>query len=64
VRLQGSFYPEWHNAPFLSIDCREISAKEPTHPSHQFCIRPRREVHERPSYELGEVPGEPVGTRL
>jgi hypothetical protein len=50
--------------PHLSIDCREVSTKEPTHPSHWFCSRPRREVRRRPTNELGEVPGEPVGTRL
>jgi hypothetical protein len=64
VRLQGSFYLEWRSVPFLSVDCREVSTKEPTYPSHRFCSRPRREVHGRPLDELGEVPGEPVGTRL
>jgi hypothetical protein len=38
--------------------------KEPTYLSHQFCSRPHRKVCGRPSDELGEVPGEPVGTQL
>jgi hypothetical protein len=50
--------------PCLSVDCREVSVKEPTHSSHRFCSQPHREVHGRPSDELGEVPGELVGTRL
>jgi hypothetical protein len=50
--------------PFLSVDCREVSKKEPTNPSHQFCSRRHQEVYERHLDELGEVPGEPVGTRL
>jgi hypothetical protein len=35
-----------------------------TYPSHRFGSRPRKEVRKRPSDELGEVPDEPVGTRL
>jgi hypothetical protein len=64
VRLQGRFYPEWHSAPRLSVDCREVCKKEPTYPSHRLCSRPCRKVRGRPTDELGEVPGESVGTRL
>jgi hypothetical protein len=64
VRLQGSFYPKWRSAPSLSIDHREVSPQEPRHRSDWFCSRPRREVHRRPTNELGEVPHELVGTRL
>jgi hypothetical protein len=62
MRLQGSFYPEWRSAPHLSIDHRKVSSQEPTHPSHWFCSRPRREVRRGPTNELGEVPGEPIRT--
>jgi hypothetical protein len=64
MSLQSSFYPEWCSVPHLSVDCREVSLKEMTHPSLRFCSQPCRQVHGRPSNELGEVPGEPVGTRL
>ena len=64
VRLQGSFYPERRSVPFLSIDHRKVSMKEPTHPSHQFCSQPRREVCGGPTNELGVVPGEPIRNRL
>jgi hypothetical protein len=37
VRLQGRFYLEWCSSPRLSVDCREVSMKELTYPSHRFC---------------------------
>jgi hypothetical protein len=64
MRLQGIFYPEWYSVPHLSIDCREVSTKKLTHPSHWFCSRPHREVRRRNSDEMGEVPGEPIRTQL
>jgi hypothetical protein len=64
VRLQGSLYLERHSVPSLSIDHRKVSLQELTHPSDWFCSRPRREVRRGPTNELGEVPGEPVGTGL
>jgi hypothetical protein len=60
--LQGRFYPKWRSVPRLSVDCREINTKELTYPSHWFCSQPCKEVHGRPSDELGEVPSELVGT--
>jgi hypothetical protein len=64
VRLQGSVYPEWRNAPFLPADRRQASLQEPTNPSNWICSRPRREVHEGTIDELGEVLGERARTRL
>jgi hypothetical protein len=64
VRLQGSLYPEWRSAPFLSVDRRQASSQEPTDPSNWIRSRPRREVRGGTTNELGEVPHEPTRTRL
>jgi hypothetical protein len=62
--LQGSLYPEWHNASYLSVDRKKVSLQELTHPSDWFCSQPHREVRGGPTNELGEVPREPVGIGL
>jgi hypothetical protein len=64
MRLQGSFCPERHSVPILSIDRRKVSSQELTHPSDWFCSQPCRKVCIGPTNELGEVPREPVGTGL
>jgi hypothetical protein len=56
MRLQGILYPEWRNVPSLSIDRREVSSQEATHPSDWICSRPCKEVHGGNTNELGEVP--------
>jgi hypothetical protein len=62
MRLQGRFYPEQLSVPHLSIDRKKVSSQEPTHLSHWFCSRPRREVCGGPTNELGKVPSEQIRT--
>jgi hypothetical protein len=64
ARLQGSLYIEWRSAPCLSVDRRQASSQEPTDPSDHICSRPHREVSGGPTYELGQVLGEPARTGL
>jgi hypothetical protein len=63
-RLQGSLYLERCNAPFLSVDRRKAILQELTKPSNRICSRPRKEVRKGPTYELGQILGEPTRTRL
>jgi hypothetical protein len=64
VRLQGSLYPERRSVPCLSADRRQDSLQEPTDSSNLIRSRPRKEVREGATHELGEVPCKPTGTRL
>jgi hypothetical protein len=64
VRLQGILYPKQCIVPFLSVDRKQASLQELTNPSDRICSRPHREVCGGPTYELGQILGEPARTGL